>query len=120
MFKFLGSFIAKALLDNRLIDLPLSSAFLKIVTGKKLSFHDLKEIDADIGNSVEKMIQIVHQIHEIKGDAKLVTKKKSHFFLIFFRMRRQNWPTLKNYNLLEYQSKILDFISNSMGIPLGN
>jgi hypothetical protein len=75
----MGSFLGKSLLDNRLIDLPLSTAFLKVITGKKLTFADLKEIDADIGASIEKMVQVVHQIHEIQRDPLLVSEQIQMF-----------------------------------------
>ncbi|KAG6457296.1 hypothetical protein O3G_MSEX010217 [Manduca sexta] len=44
-FWFLGVFLAKVLQDGRLVDLPLSDAFLRIMCGEELSNEYLEEVD---------------------------------------------------------------------------
>jgi len=71
MFQFIGCFIAKALLDGRLIDLPLSRPFLKWMTGFHNSSHsstvcefsleDLKMLDEALGSSLEKLMSFVYR-----------------------------------------------------------
>eukprot|EP01117_Protostelium_nocturnum_P003254 TRINITY_DN1420_c0_g1_i2.p1 TRINITY_DN1420_c0_g1~~TRINITY_DN1420_c0_g1_i2.p1 ORF type:complete len:1554 (+),score=499.41 TRINITY_DN1420_c0_g1_i2:246-4907(+) len=58
LFKFLGSFVAKAIVDNRLLDLPLARPFFKFIAGKPLSFEDLKEVDIDFASSMEKLMEV--------------------------------------------------------------
>eukprot|EP01103_Thecamoeba_quadrilineata_P015346 TRINITY_DN481_c1_g1_i1.p1 TRINITY_DN481_c1_g1~~TRINITY_DN481_c1_g1_i1.p1 ORF type:complete len:1638 (-),score=371.48 TRINITY_DN481_c1_g1_i1:6-4919(-) len=56
LFRFMGVFVAKALLDNRLLDLPLSEPFLKTCLGHHLSYKDLPLIS----HSNKFIPQIVH------------------------------------------------------------
>eukprot|EP00002_Diphylleia_rotans_P029183 TRINITY_DN592_c0_g1_i1.p1 TRINITY_DN592_c0_g1~~TRINITY_DN592_c0_g1_i1.p1 ORF type:complete len:1552 (+),score=341.65 TRINITY_DN592_c0_g1_i1:107-4762(+) len=49
-YRFLGKFMAKALMDSRVLDLPLSLAFYKLVLGEKLSIYDAFDIDDSLGN----------------------------------------------------------------------
>ncbi|XP_041988693.1 E3 ubiquitin-protein ligase Ufd4 isoform X4 [Aricia agestis] len=44
-FWFLGVFLAKVLQDGRLVDLPLSEPFLRIMCGEELSDEHLKDVD---------------------------------------------------------------------------
>jgi len=67
-FQFMGAFVAKAMLDGRLVDLNFSNAFLKTICSNKLDFEDLKEIDPSIGNSLEKLIALLKQKEEIEND----------------------------------------------------
>jgi E3 ubiquitin-protein ligase TRIP12 len=53
----MGVFVAKALLDSRLIDLPFSTAFLKWLTGRELTWIDLKELSPDFARSFENLIE---------------------------------------------------------------
>eukprot|EP01119_Soliformovum_irregulare_P017715 TRINITY_DN5305_c3_g1_i1.p1 TRINITY_DN5305_c3_g1~~TRINITY_DN5305_c3_g1_i1.p1 ORF type:complete len:1262 (+),score=491.54 TRINITY_DN5305_c3_g1_i1:429-3788(+) len=76
MFKFLGTFVGKALLDNRLMDLPLSPAFLKWIRGRRLTFSDLKYIDPDMGSQLEKLSTICRQKRDIENDSKLNDAEK--------------------------------------------
>lgn len=71
-FKFIGSFIAKALLDSRLIDLPLSKALLKWMIGEKLCFEDLNLIDSDLASSLEKLSNLCKQKQKIEKSHNLV------------------------------------------------
>ncbi len=43
----MGCFIAKSILDGRLLDLPLSSALLKWMIGKPLTMEDFRAIYPD-------------------------------------------------------------------------
>jgi len=40
--------MAKSIVDDRLIDLPLSSVWWDILLGKKMSIFDLERIDKDL------------------------------------------------------------------------
>ena len=47
-FRLAGTMMAKSIVDDRLIDLPLSSVWWDILLGKKMSIFDLERIDKDL------------------------------------------------------------------------
>ncbi|KAL2329061.1 hypothetical protein Fmac_022488 [Flemingia macrophylla] len=58
-FRLLGRVMAKALQDGRLLDLPLSVAFYKLVLGQELDLHDILFIDAELGKSLQEFNALV-------------------------------------------------------------
>lgn len=55
-FKFMGKLMAKALMDNRVLDIPLSLPFYKwLVAPSTLCLEDLKHVDASLYRSVESL-----------------------------------------------------------------
>ena len=52
MFECLGYFAAKAYSDGRLLDIPLSSAFFRLVLGHELSLHDVELFDPSVGRTL--------------------------------------------------------------------
>jgi len=44
----LGSLIAKAIVDERTIDLPLSNSFWKVLVSKNIGLAEIKDIDSNI------------------------------------------------------------------------
>ncbi|PKI52859.1 hypothetical protein CRG98_026690 [Punica granatum] len=58
-FRLIGRVMAKALQDGRLLDLPLSTAFYKIVLGQELDLHDIPSLDAELGKVLEELHAIV-------------------------------------------------------------
>ncbi|GKA88351.1 E3 ubiquitin protein ligase UPL3 [Tanacetum coccineum] len=50
-FRLLGCVMAKALQDDRLLDLPLSTAFYKLVLGQELDLMDVSSFDAELGKT---------------------------------------------------------------------
>lgn len=45
LFRMAGTFIAKSIVDNKLIDLPISSLMWDLLLGKKLNLFDLRDFD---------------------------------------------------------------------------
>ncbi|KAH6767255.1 HECT ubiquitin protein ligase family protein KAK [Perilla frutescens var. hirtella] len=58
-FRLLGRVMAKALQDGRLLDLPLSTAFYKLILGHELDLHDIVSFDLEIGNTLQELQGIV-------------------------------------------------------------
>jgi E3 ubiquitin-protein ligase TRIP12 len=54
-FRLLGRSVAKALQDNRLLDMPLSPVFFRAVLGKPLDLYDVAEVDPGLGASLERL-----------------------------------------------------------------
>ncbi|XP_044947062.1 E3 ubiquitin-protein ligase UPL4-like [Hordeum vulgare subsp. vulgare] len=51
-FKLLGHVVARALLDGRILDIPLSKAFYKIMLGQELDIYDIPSFDPELGKTV--------------------------------------------------------------------
>ncbi|XP_041015324.1 E3 ubiquitin-protein ligase UPL3-like [Juglans microcarpa x Juglans regia] len=58
-FRLVGRVMAKALEDGRLLDLPLSTAFFKLVLGQELDLHDILTFDAELGKTFQELHVIV-------------------------------------------------------------
>ncbi|KAJ8467986.1 hypothetical protein OPV22_030538 [Ensete ventricosum] len=59
-FRLVGQTMAKALQDGRLLDLPLSTAFYKLVLGQELDLYDILAFDAEFGKILQEMQALVH------------------------------------------------------------
>ncbi|XP_043926988.1 E3 ubiquitin-protein ligase TRIP12 isoform X2 [Protopterus annectens] len=72
-FRFLGKLLAKAIMDFRLLDLPLGLSFYKWMLRQELSFnsHDLFNIDPVIAKSVRHLEDIVRQKKKLEKDKSL-------------------------------------------------
>mmetsp|Transcript_60146 Transcript_60146/g.106484 ORF Transcript_60146/g.106484 Transcript_60146/m.106484 type:complete len:385 (-) Transcript_60146:521-1675(-) len=55
LFTFMGRFVAKAMLDNRLVDLPLSVPFLRSILGLELGMADLAEINPHLAKTLTRL-----------------------------------------------------------------
>eukprot|EP00960_Hanusia_phi_P070531 767330-Hanusia_phi.AAC.5 len=66
-FRFLGTFLAKALLDNRLISLPLASPLFKILCHYPLNASDLAFIDPEKARHLAQL----HEVAVVKKAADL-------------------------------------------------
>ncbi|XP_071716765.1 E3 ubiquitin-protein ligase UPL3-like isoform X2 [Rutidosis leptorrhynchoides] len=58
-FRLLGRVMAKALQDGRLLDLPLSVPFYKLVVGQELDLHDISLFDAEFGKTLLELQALV-------------------------------------------------------------
>lgn len=65
-FRLLGQVVGKALQDGRLLDLPLSKPFYKLMLKQELDLYDVKSIDLELGSNLEQM----HKLINNKGHAK--------------------------------------------------
>ena len=61
LFGFMGKFVAKALLDSRLVDLPFSATFYKQVLGQELTIADLATVRPELATTLRKLQAIAHR-----------------------------------------------------------
>jgi hypothetical protein len=47
LFRMAGTFVAKSIVDDRLIELPISPLMWKILLGKKTNMFDLKYLEKE-------------------------------------------------------------------------
>ncbi|PPD87889.1 hypothetical protein GOBAR_DD15161 [Gossypium barbadense] len=60
-FRLVGRVMAKALQDGRLLDLPLSMAFYKLVLAQELDLHDILSFDAEFGKILQELHLLVRR-----------------------------------------------------------
>ncbi|KAI3922610.1 hypothetical protein MKX01_006299 [Papaver californicum] len=66
-FRLVGRVMAKALQDGRLLDLPLSTAFYKLVLGQELDLHDILSFDSDFGKILQELQVLVCRKQHLEG-----------------------------------------------------
>ncbi|CAK9179976.1 unnamed protein product [Ilex paraguariensis] len=66
-FRLLGRVMAKALQDGRLLDLPLSTAFYKLVLGQELDLHDIISFDTELGKTLQELQALVSRKHYLES-----------------------------------------------------
>ncbi|KAI8146292.1 hypothetical protein BJV82DRAFT_601246 [Fennellomyces sp. T-0311] len=77
LFKTLGQFVAKAMLDFRIIDFPFSEAFFKVALGHEQPSKELiSEIDPMLGKSIEMLEAFVDRKRSIYADTSLTLDQK--------------------------------------------
>lgn len=79
-FRFLGKFMAKAVMDSRMLDLPFSVTFYRWLLGQELclSLEDLKYVNPDIHKTLRKMQLLVKKRDEIYDNPDLTTDKQQN------------------------------------------
>ncbi|KAI9252921.1 hypothetical protein BDA99DRAFT_486688 [Phascolomyces articulosus] len=78
LFQTLGHFVAKAMVDFRLIDMPFSPAFFKVLfSTKEDPFTLIKEVDPVLGKSLDDLRSYVSQKKILETDKSLTGQKKS-------------------------------------------
>ncbi|XP_014682020.1 PREDICTED: E3 ubiquitin-protein ligase TRIP12-like [Priapulus caudatus] len=70
-FRFLGKFMAKAVMDSRLVDIPLSLAFYKWMLGEEQSMTagDLYGVDPTMARSFARLGDMLRQKRRLEDDA---------------------------------------------------
>nr|PNR54131.1 hypothetical protein PHYPA_007807 [Physcomitrium patens] len=60
-FRLLGRVMAKALQDGRLLDVPMSTAFYKIILGQELDLYDIQTLDPELGRTLFEMQGLIRR-----------------------------------------------------------
>ena len=60
-FGLIGRLVAKTLYDEKLVDLPLSPVFWKLVLKKDLTINDLVSVDPDLGKHILELSHLVEK-----------------------------------------------------------
>ncbi|XP_073151453.1 E3 ubiquitin-protein ligase UPL4 [Henckelia pumila] len=66
-FRLLGQIVAKALQDGRVLDLPFSHAFYKLVLDKELTVHDIRSIDPSLGKALLEFQAVVERKRYVRS-----------------------------------------------------
>ena len=84
-FTFIGRLVAKALYDDRLVNLPFNKVFWKLVLHKPLSLVDLEAIDPHLGRYMIELSQIVKQRNSILEEHSDPDVRSKHLKKIEFK-----------------------------------
>lgn len=78
-FKFLGKFMAKAVMDSRMLDLPLSTPFYRWLLGEEnsLSLADLGYVVPEVQNTLLRLNEIVKKREILQSDPTLDAMEKT-------------------------------------------
>ncbi|XVE76239.1 hypothetical protein DITRI_Ditri12bG0156800 [Diplodiscus trichospermus] len=60
-FVLLGQIVAKAIQDGRVLDVPFSKAFYKLILGQDLSLYDIQSFDPELGRTLVDFQAIVNR-----------------------------------------------------------
>ncbi|KAJ7196000.1 hypothetical protein O6H91_Y509500 [Diphasiastrum complanatum] len=111
-FRLLGRTMAKALQDGRLLDLPLSVPFYKLVLRQELDLYDIKFIDPELGSSLQEMQVLVRRKHNLDAASE-------HTSDLYFRNSRIEdlcldftLPGYPEYELVQGGSNIMVNLEN--------
>ncbi|XP_068981584.1 E3 ubiquitin-protein ligase TRIP12 [Bombus flavifrons] len=78
-FKFLGKFMAKAIYDSRMLDLPFSLTFYRWLLGEEhmLTLADLAHVCPDVHRTLSRLQEVVRQKETIEKDQTLRPHEKA-------------------------------------------
>ena len=81
LFKMLGKFVARSMLDSRIIDVSFNPAFFRIGDGPStvpLSLLAVKTVDTDLANSLKLVKQFANAKKKNEEDGNLTAAQKVH------------------------------------------
>ncbi|KAL8149850.1 hypothetical protein AgCh_006752 [Apium graveolens] len=76
-YTLLGQVVAKALQDGRILDLPFSKAFYKLILGQDLTLYDIQSFDPGLGTTLIEFQAIVERNKFMKNSCKKKWARKT-------------------------------------------
>lgn len=76
VFRMLGIFVARSMLDSRIIDISFNPAFFKVGSGMEASIAVLKTVDSDLANSLAQLQTYVNRKTAIQADSTMSSDAK--------------------------------------------
>jgi E3 ubiquitin-protein ligase TRIP12 len=80
LFKMLGKFVARSMLDSRIIDVSFNPTFFRIGAGNstiKPSLGAVASVDKDLANSLKPLVRCARAKQEIQDDTTLTAEQKT-------------------------------------------
>jgi E3 ubiquitin-protein ligase TRIP12 len=72
LFEFLGTFMAKAIFDDRRLDLPLAPSFYKLMLGETLTVEDLEYISPTLCQNMSEFLRLCQEKFKILSNPSIV------------------------------------------------
>eukprot|EP00828_Plagiopyla_frontata_P028237 TRINITY_DN3656_c0_g1_i2.p1 TRINITY_DN3656_c0_g1~~TRINITY_DN3656_c0_g1_i2.p1 ORF type:complete len:293 (-),score=41.62 TRINITY_DN3656_c0_g1_i2:31-909(-) len=120
MFRLAGQVIARAILDERVVELPLNPLFWSIVLDKPIFFMDIIQLDETFGENFASLQSVLNQKKEIELNQQLSPSKKGQ------QIRDLKYQGCKiedlslNFTLVGYPEIELMENGNDMPVTLSN
>lgn len=78
-FKVLGTVVAKALMDSRIIDIPFNRMFMKLVLSQHIPLNtvSVRAVDPTLAKSLEHLNLYLQRAHEIQSDGTMSAEEKA-------------------------------------------
>ncbi|KAG0502783.1 hypothetical protein HPP92_002855 [Vanilla planifolia] len=70
-FVLLGQIVARAIMDKRILDIPFSRAFYKLILGQELDMYDILSFDPDLGRTLLEFQALVDRKRFVDANAEL-------------------------------------------------
>nr|GMD67633.1 E3 ubiquitin-protein ligase UPL4 isoform X1 [Ipomoea batatas] len=113
-FVLLGQIVAKSLQDGRVLDLPFSKAFYKLILGKELSIYDIPSFDPELGRTLLEF----HALAERKKHVESLRERKSTLMPELYFRNTKIEDLCLDFSLPGYPDYILT--SDSETVDLSN
>lgn len=114
-FVLLGQIVGKALQDGRVLDLPFSKAFYKLILGKELTVYDIQSFDAELGKALLEFQALIERKRYLES----VTPEKSSTDLDNFHGTRIEDLCL-DFSLPGYPEYVPESASDSKMVNMSN
>ncbi|KAJ7210561.1 hypothetical protein GGX14DRAFT_363533 [Mycena pura] len=101
IFRVIGQFVAKAMLDSRIIDLSMNKIFLKIVLGQEVpsTIATLRLVDTSLADSLQKIQNIVSAKAHAETDKVRFPGGRSGIVLMKFVQVKRKVAVLENLSI---------------------
>ena len=109
-YRLVGILLGKALLDGRLLTLPLSEALFKLITGKALSSADLVLIDPTRARHFATLAAAPDSIADCGLTFEYAPPDIRHGFLSHELVPKGSAKEVVRENISEYMESMMDFI----------
>ncbi|XP_027173820.1 E3 ubiquitin-protein ligase UPL4 isoform X1 [Coffea eugenioides] len=114
-FVLLGQIVGKALQDGRVLDLPFSKAFYKLILGKELTVYDIQSFDVELGRVLLEFQALIERKRYLES----ISPGKSSMDLDFFHGTRIEDLCL-DFSLPGYPDYVPESVSDSKMVKMSN
>ncbi|CAL9101284.1 unnamed protein product [Musa acuminata var. zebrina] len=111
MFLLLGKLVAKAIKDGRILDIPFSRAFYKIILEQELSICDIQSIDPELGRTMLEFQALVNRkrfLESISGDSSNLCYRNTSVKDLCLDFTLPGFP---DYPLLSESTKMVNIVN---------
>ncbi|XP_009400764.2 E3 ubiquitin-protein ligase UPL4 isoform X1 [Musa acuminata AAA Group] len=111
MFLLLGKLVAKAIKDGRILDIPFSRAFYKIILEQELSICDIQSIDPELGRTMLEFQALVNRkrfLESISGDSSNLCYRNTSVKDLCLDFTLPGFP---DYALLSESTKMVNIVN---------
>lgn len=72
----MGMLVARAIIDERILDFPLNALFWDLILERPVFLEDLRKMDSSLGSTIISFQELLNKKKEIESDRNLVASQK--------------------------------------------